>query len=325
VKNWLVQNPSIWNIPYLVRSFILSGSDASVIVPYTGPLSPFWAVSGSALPLISKRTKTYFLSTSHQSLLAMTQSRQEKSQLDLIWFTSKREKERISGDLDDAISENFLQGVCHQAAKDQVVSIFARVLDTCSQIDTLSSSGFQPAVTEHTYGLGNTSRMRSISVTNLRPQTPGDTWHIHRLYRDITPSSVLRAENLTANTWSTEYTDEPRGHRKLIKSFVVTSMNEIAAWIRIYPGLNCPHRIQVMARPESRVILQQLIGFAIGWLNQYSKHTILVTARDHEPHIVESVESAGFRFIYSKILLVRHLAVHLPINDNTRMLEKVVR
>lgn len=325
MKNWLVQHPSIWDIPYLVRWFMRSDSDASVIVPYTGMLSPFWAAVGSTIPLISKSTKTYFLNASRQSLLAMTQSRREKNQLDLIWFTSKLDQQSTLEDIDETMFETFLQGVCHHAAKDQVVSIFARVLDTCDHIDTLSRSGFQPAVIEHTYGLGHTSRMRSISVANLRPQTLEDTWHIYRLYKDITPSAVRRAENLTANSWSIEYTGQPRANRKLIKSFVITSMNEIAAWVRIDPGLDCPHRIQVMARPGNRNILQQLIGFAIGWLNQYSKHTILITARGHEPHIVESVESAGFHLIYSKILLVRHLAVPLPINDNTSMLEKVVR
>ena len=58
-------------------------------------------------------------------------------------------------------------------------------------------------------------------------------------------------------------------------------------------------------------LAQAVLDFALAWLRRHPRRSVLTTARDHETTLLRTLEENGFRPVYPRLLVVRHLAARL--------------
>ena len=52
-----------------------------------------------------------------------------------------------------------------------------------------------------------------------------------------------------------------------------------------------------------------MLDFGLAWLRRYSPRSVLAVARDHEVSLLRTLEENGFRPVYTRLLMVRHLGI----------------
>ena len=310
----MVNEPRIWDIPAILGSFVISNAGIAPVVPYTGRVSPGFSGAAAAVPLLRPGHTPFVHRGRRLDGLALTHPRRESDQLDLSWMLVRR-GDPANGDSSEAvIVAEMLQAICRHAAEAGMVSLFARIPDQGGHKDVFEQHGFTCVVREHTYGRAAVAAEPHAPPPGLREQEPPDAWGIQQLYRSLTPALVQRAENLTSRTW-----DLP-GRRRfpmLRRSrpddrFVVDGPDGLRAWCNANPGEDdAPHRIRLMVAQNEPGLAQAVLDFGLAWLRRYPRRSVLTTARDHETTLLRTLEENGFRPVYTRLLVVRHLAARL--------------
>ena len=207
----------------------------------------------------------------------------------------------------------MLEAICKRAGEEGMVSVFARIPDECPYKSVFEGYGFSAVVREHTYGRGGAGAATPALLPGLRHQEPPDAWGIQQLYRAITPVLVQRAENLTSRTW--DLPGERRfggfGKPKPDHRFVVEAASGIAGWLKVTPGEDGPHRLRLMAPQHEPGMTHTLLDFGLASLRRYSPRSVLTVVRDHDIALLRTLKENGFRPVYTRLLMVRHLGIRL--------------
>ncbi len=316
----MVSEPRIWDIPAILGSFVISNAGIAPVVPYTGRVSPGFSGAAAAVPLLRPGHTPFIHRGRRLDGLALTHPRRESDQLDLSWMLVRRGDSTIdtTGGRDGAeaaIVAEMLKAICRHAAEAGMVSLFARIPDEGAHKQVFEQHGFTCVVREHTYGRAAVAtEPHAPPPPGLREQEPPDAWGIQQLYRSLTPALVQRAENLTSRSW-----DLP-GRRRfpmLRRSrpddrFVVDGPNGLRAWCNATPGEDdAPNHIRLMVEQNEPGLAQAVLDFTLAWLLRHPQRSVLTTARDHETTLLRTLEENGFRPVYTRLLVVRHLAARL--------------
>ena len=312
----MVRKSRIWDVPSIVRSFVLSRNGVVGIVPPSGSLMPGLIAAASALPVVSARHQPYIAADSGRLGLALARPRRESDQLDLAWLLVRAGSDlRVNGQVpqpedETRIVSNLVQAICRDAVETGMVSVFARVPEECAHLEVFHNLGFTIVVREHTYMRRSTSAPKPDELPNLRRQEGPDAWRVQQLYRACTPASVQTAENLTSRTW-----EPPRRRFAGLRgapesdSFVMEDKHGIIAWLRIDREHDEPCRFSLMVQPGNRDVVPRLVDFALHWLGDYPGKAVVTAARDYESGAIAALEESGFKAIYARILMVRNLGI----------------
>ncbi|MDP6507736.1 MAG: hypothetical protein QF719_08565 [Chloroflexota bacterium] len=314
----MVNEPRIWDIPAILGSFVISNAGIVPVVPYTGRVSPGFSGAAAAVPLLRPGHTPFVHRGRRLDGLALTHPRRESDQLDLSWMLVRQGDSAIDtpagGDSAEAIVVEMLEAICRHAAEAGMVSLFARIPDEGAHKQVFEQHGFTCVVREHTYGRSAVASEPHAPPAGLREQESPDAWGIQQLYRSLTPALVQRAENLTSRTW-----DLP-GRRcfpafrrqRPDDRFVVDGSDGLRAWCNAVPGEDdAPHRIRLMVGQSEPGLAQAVLDFTLAWLRRHPRRSVLTTARDHETTLLRTLEENGFRPVYTRLLVVRHLAARL--------------
>lgn len=315
----MVIEPRVWDIPGILGSFVISNAGVIPVVPYAGRVSPGLSGAAATLPLIRPGRTPYLFRDRRRSGLALTKPRRESDQLDLSWMLVRECDPAIESpprgfaSYEAGVVAEMLEAICKRAGTDGMVSVFARIPDECPYKSVFEGYGFSAVVREHTYGRGGAGVATPALLPGLRRQARPDAWGIQQLYRAITPVLVQRAENLTSRTWDLPGRRRFAGFRRPRPDlrFVVEAANEIAAWLKVTPGEDGPHRLRLMAPQNEPGMTQALLDFGLASLRRYSPRSVLAVVRDHDVSLLRTLEENGFRPVYTRLLMVRHLGIRL--------------
>ncbi len=312
----MVRKSRIWDVPSIVRSFVLSRNGVVGIVPPSGSLMPGLIAAASALPVVSARYQPYIAGDSGRLGLALARPRRESDQLDLAWLLVRaRNGSRVNGQVrqpedETRVVSDLVQAICRDAVETGMVSVFARIPEDCAHLEVFRNLGFTIVVREHTYTRRSTSVANRGELPSLRRQEGPDAWSVQQLYRACTPASVQTAENLTSRTW-----EPPRRRFAGIRgesesdSFVMEDKHGIIAWLRIDRASDEPNRISLMVQPGNREVVPRLVDFALNWSSDYPCEAVVTAVRDYESGAIAALEESGFKAIYARILMVRNLGI----------------
>ena len=312
----MARKSRIWDVPSIVRSFVLSRNGVVGVVPPPGSLMPGLIAAASALPVVSARYQPYIAADSGRLGLALARPRRESDQLDLAWLLVRaRNDSSVNGQVpqpedETRIVSNLVQAICRDAVETGMVSVFARIPEDCAHLEVFRNLGFTIVVREHTYMRPSTGVPKADELPNLRRQEGPDAWSVQQLYRACTPASVQTAENLTSRTW-----EPPRRRFAGLRgdpesdSFVMEDKHGIVAWLRIDRAPDEPYRISLMVQPGNRDVVPRLVDFALNWSSDYACKAVVTAVRDYESGAIAALEERGFKAIYARILMVRNLGI----------------
>ena len=312
----MARKSRVWDVPSIVRSFVLSRNGVVGIVPPSGRLMPGLIAAASALPVVSARYQPYIAADNGRLGLALARPRRESDQLDLAWLLVRAcNDSSVNGQVsrpqdETGIVSDLTQAICRDAVESGTVSVFARIPEECAHLEVFHNLGFTIVVREHTYRRPASGVPKPGELPNLRRQEGPDAWSVQQLYRACTPASVQTAENLTSRTW-----EPPRRRFAGIRrdtesdSFVMEDKHGIIAWLRIDRAHDEPYRFSLMVQPGNRGAAARLVDFALNWLNDYPRKAVVVAVRDYESGAIAALEESGFKAIYARILMVRNLGI----------------
>ena len=326
----VVRKSRIWDIPRIVRSFVLSRNGVVGVVPSSGSFTPGLIAAASALPVVPERYHPYISRDGGRLGLALAKPRRESDQLDISWLVVRTETGvRVNGEVSQPDDEtrvvsNLVEAVCRDAVETGMVSVLAQVPEECAHLEVFRNLGFMVVVRERTYLRRSTTVPEPFELPGLRSQEKPDAWSVQQLYRACTPAAVQTAENLTSRTWG-----PPRrrfaglGGEPASDSFVIEDKNEIIAWLRIDRASDGPNRFALMAQPGSRDVVPIVVDFVLDWLGNYPPGPVLTTVRDYEHGTIATLEESGFEEIYARILMVRNLGIRFKTRVEAPSLGRV--
>ncbi|MBI4788936.1 MAG: hypothetical protein HY782_18040 [Chloroflexi bacterium] len=208
-------------------------------------------------------------------------------------------------------------------AREDAVSIWYRLLAECTQHigerggqrlfaqiaggngieDVLRQSGFGVYAHEDVYRLAD--RPANVAKTNLlRRQRSRDTWNLMRLYGQTTPRPVQIAEGMLS-------TEEQGGKLRnwwdpsLGSGYVLPADRELAGAVRVQRG-SAAYWLRFWLHPQAHDHAETLLRNAISLLWAAPRRPIYVSVRDYESGLRAPLEDLGFRYLYTRSLLVKH-------------------
>lgn len=203
--------------------------------------------------------------------------------------------------IDDVMDAVIGAAVCHLQNRG-VPRMFARTGEEGAQ--RLMPRGFHSLAREyvllsppHIPAEGDAS-----PPADSRYRMPQDSWPLHQLESEVTPSLVRQLEGLSSLDWS-------RRVRRM-SEIVVERDGRVVAWISWGTRLGPHHRVMAMLlQPEEADLAPVLIRHA---LKQGSNGCRFVArVRDYHMHAVRAFLDAGFTIEAEEVLLVRHANVEV--------------
>jgi hypothetical protein len=143
-----------------------------------------------------------------------------------------------------------------------------------------------------------------------RYRMPQDSWPLHQLECEITPSLVRQLEGLTSRDWS-------RPVRRM-SDIVVERDGRVVAWISWGTRLGPHHRgMAVLVHPDHSDVAPVLIRHALKSGSNGCRFVVRV--RDYHVHTLRAFTDAGFSIEAEEVLLVKHAGVELAPSFKTRL------
>jgi hypothetical protein len=210
--------------------------------------------------------------------------------------------------VDDAVGTVLGAAVCHLQNRG-VPRLFARTSEDAS--GHLRPMGFHALARE--YVLMSPTHHESGSAsppTDSRYRMPQDSWPLHQLESEVTPSLVRQLEGLSSLDWS-------RPVRRM-SEIVVEREGRVVAWISWGVRLGPNHRSMAMlVHPDHSEVAPVLIRHALR--QGVHGHTYVARIRDYHTHAVRALLDAGFTVQAEEVLLVKHAGVEAAPSFKARL------
>ena len=181
--------------------------------------------------------------------------------------------------------------------------LFAQIAGTNGTEDVLRQSGFGIYAHEDVYRM--TERPSNLAKTSLlRHQRSRDGWNLIRLYTQTTPRPVQIAEGMLSTEGQggkmRDWWDQSRG-----SGYVLPAESELAGAVRVQRG-SAAYWLRFWLHPQAREYGEALLRGAISLLWAAPRRPIYVSVREYESGLRAPLEDLGFRYLYTRSLLVKH-------------------
>lgn len=225
----------------------------------------------------------------------------------------------------------LLSDICERGAEAGVVRIFARIPsgpEYEDRFDLFRQVGFVKLVGECGYYRSELLEPDAppSEIEGLSAQQRSDAFGILQLYQATTPRTVQMAEGLRSQTWDLPATGIGRRMmgRCRIQRWVVRREGRIVAWLQLAVQRTGPHGARLMVDPMAQDFTEPLVDFALHNLAAAPGAGVLFRVREHQRGVVAALESRGFRSVQGQLLIVKLMAVPVPMPQFVPALENVV-
>lgn len=224
---------------------------------------------------------------------------------------------------DDAVSVWYrLLAECTQHIGDRGGQrLFAQIADENGTEDVLRQSGFSVYAREDVYRL--TDRPRDLAKNHtLRHQRSRDNWNLLRLYWAITPRPVQIAEGMLTTEGQggkmRDWWDQTRGN-----GYILPVGHDIAGSVRLQRG-TAAFWLRFWLHPQAHPYAAELVHGALSVLWAAPRRPIYASVREYESGLRAPLEDIGFRYVYTRSLLVKHTTARVkePLIKLVPSLEK---
>ncbi len=220
----------------------------------------------------------------------------------------------------------LLDHLCNEGLQRGVSKYIVRLSVGDPMADLFRARGFRGYATEHAL-LAETVPPRPVpGVLGWRGMSREDHLALYLLYRAVTPKEVCAVEGATFKEWRQSFQQGwwtsrlPRPARQ--RQFVIDRV-QVVGWMGITPGGSGtrPHTLGLMALPEPGVG-QELVQRSLAHVAQHRPGPVWCNLRHYDERTIQMLQREGFEVIASQVLMVKELALKVPVRPRVRVKEK---
>jgi hypothetical protein len=273
-------------------------------------------VQGRWNPLRGSRIRTY-VASANRAPVAFVQAREhslDPRKWDLLYLGAARVPAAATPERRVDLWTALLDYTTAAAGRRGVQRLFARVAGTSEVAEAFHAAGYTRYGEETIYLLhgvprGDPAALEGVDELELRPQQPGDTWALHRLYTLTAPKTVQYAEAHTSHRWELPKRGmlASRGGPRE-RGFVVERGREIVIYCRVARQGNRT-RLGVVFEPTARELLEPTLGAILRWLDPGPGERVYCAVREFQAELGGALLAHGFIATEVQDALVRYTVV----------------
>lgn len=291
--------------------------ERAVLWPHT-PLQAALAVHWPFSP-ISAETIVLYPPTRRGRALGFLQARERcgRPEADIVFLAPALDTNA------DAVSiwYRLLAECAQQIGQKGGQRLFAQIANGNSIEEIFRQAGFAVYTREDVYRLDDwPSHLTKNKV--LRHQRARDSWNLLRLYAQLTPRTVQIAEGMLSPEGQGgkmgDWWDQSRG-----AGYVLQSDGELDGAVRVQRG-NAAYWLRFWLNPQAQGYGETLLQGALSLLWAAPRRPIYCSVRDYASGLRAPLEQAGFRYLCTRSLLVKHTTARVkePLIKLVPTLEK---
>lgn len=192
--------------------------------------------------------------------------------------------------------------------------------------DLFRARGFSAYATEHALLAESVPARPSAPLAGWRTMRRDDEFGVYLVYTAVTPRQVAAVEANSFAEWrhimqETSWRSRvPRAVRQ--RRFVVDRV-QVVGWMGITPGGGGrPHTLSLLSLPEPRELLPSLIDRSLAYVAQHHPGPVWCSLRQYHEPAITLLKHQGFEVIASQMLMVRELALKVPVRARVGIREK---
>jgi hypothetical protein len=217
----------------------------------------------------------------------------------------------------DEVAPALVEHLSNQALEKGALRLFVRVPERDPLLPAFRLRGFRQYATEVVV-YADKPVMRSEQVPEqVRPARRGDNRMLYQLYRKGTPKEVSQVEAPTYREWRAlhggEWTGRLAARGSDTDEYVVDRI-ELVGWAKVERSTGArPDTLNFMALPEGP-LPGELADFGLSLLKD-SEAPAWSSLRHYDSHMIDALRGRGFSVLLTQLLLVKELAVRVPLRE----------
>jgi len=219
----------------------------------------------------------------------------------------------------------LLDHLCNEGLSRGVGKFIIRLAVGDPMADLFRARGFRAYATEHALLTEVVAPRPTPELEGWRPVHRQDQLALYLLYRAVTPKEVAAVEGASFDEWRQSFQQGwwtsrlPRPTKQ--QQFVVDRV-QVIGWMGITPGSGTrPHTLALMALPEPGRVAD-LIQRSLSYVAQHRPGPVWCTLRHYDEQAIQLLQREGFEVIASQLLMVKELALKVPVRARVRVKEK---
>jgi hypothetical protein len=216
----------------------------------------------------------------------------------------------------DEVAPALVEHLCNQALERGAHRVFVRLPEGDSLLPIFRLRGFRQYATELVVYAEKPERRVAPAPEGVRPMRRGDGRFLYQLYRKVTPQGVSQVEAPTYREWRALYGDRygrlpSRGSNK---EEVVVDRVELVGWAKVERSSGArPNTLSFLALPEAP-LPGELADLGLALLGD-SEGPAWSSLRHYDSHMIDALRGRGFSVLLIQLLLVKELAVRVPVRE----------
>jgi len=211
---------------------------------------------------------------------------------------------------DDAVAiwYRLLAECTHEIGARGGQRLFAQIAGNNGAEEVFRQAGFSTYAREDIFRLTRWKPDFAKSKS-LRHQRTRDGWTLLRLYAQLTPRSIQIAEGMLSSEGQGgkmgDWWDQSSG-----SGFILQVDGELAGAVRLRRGL-AAYWLRFWLHPQAIEHSHKLVNGALSLLWAAPRRPIFCGVRDYESGLCDALYTAGFEYLQTRSLLVKHTTVRV--------------
>ena len=225
---------------------------------------------------------------------------------------------QIADDSDsDAVAPALVEHLCNQALERGIYRLFVRLPEGDPLMPVFRLRGFRQYATEVVVYADKPAMRGDHFPDGARTMRRGDNRFLYQLYRTVTPQGVSQVEAPTYREWRAlhgQWTAGRLATRGSGKQELVVDRVDLAGWVKAERSSGArPNTLSFLALPES-LLSGDLADLGLSLLGE-SERPAWSSLRHYDSHMIDALRGRGFSVLLTQLLLVRELAVRVPVRE----------
>jgi GNAT superfamily N-acetyltransferase len=222
---------------------------------------------------------------------------------------------------DDSASEEvataLVEHLSNQALERGALRLFVRLPERDPLLPAFRLRGFRQYATEVVVYADQPVPRSEKFPDGVRLVKRADNRMLYQLYRKVTPQGVSQLEAPNYREWRARHGGEWTGRlaaRGSDKQEYVVDRIELVGWVKAERSSGArPNTLNFMALPEGP-LPGELADFGLSLLGDSDTPT-WSSLRHYDSHMIDALRGRGFSVLLTQLLLVKELAVRVPVRE----------
>jgi GNAT superfamily N-acetyltransferase len=217
----------------------------------------------------------------------------------------------------EEVAAALVEHLSNQALERGALRLFVRLPERDPLLPAFRLRGFRQYATEVVVYADQPVLSAAKFPDGVRLVKRGDNRMLYQLYRKVTPQGVSQLEAPTYREWRALHGGEWTGRlaaRGSDKQEYVVDRIELVGWVKAERSSGArPNTLNFMALPEGP-LPAELADFGLSLVGDSDAPT-WSSLRHYDAHMIDALRGRGFSVLLTQLLLVKELAVRVPVRD----------